>query len=70
MTQSRRMSLLESTFNIAIGYLVALMTQLVVFPLLDIEVSINQNILIGIIFTVVSLIRSYALRRFFNWINR
>lgn len=64
------MSLLESTFNIAIGYLVALMTQLVVFPLLDIEVSINQNILIGIIFTVVSLIRSYALRRFFNWINR
>ena len=65
--QSRLASLTESTVNILIGYLVALTTQLIVFPLLSIPVSISQNLLIGAIFTAVSLVRSYCLRRLFNW---
>jgi hypothetical protein len=62
------MSLVESIANIAIGYLVALAAQLVVFPLMSIPVSLSQNIAIGAIFTAVSLARSYALRRTFNWL--
>ncbi len=68
--QSRLQSLLESFANIAIGYLVALAAQLIVFPLMGIAVRMDQNLAIGAIFTVVSLARSYALRRFFNWMHK
>jgi uncharacterized membrane protein (DUF485 family) len=64
--QTRRQSALESFVNVAVGYGVALASQLIVFPLLGIEVKLSQNITIGIIFTVVSLVRSYVLRRIFN----
>lgn len=68
--QTRLQSLLESCANVLIGYLVALGAQLVVFPLMGIPVSLSQNVVIGIIFTAVSLARSYALRRAFNWMHR
>jgi len=68
--QSRRMSLVESVANVVVGYLVALWAQIIVFPALGIAVSLNQNLLIGIIFTAVSLARSYCMRRLFNRLNR
>lgn len=68
--QTRIQSLLESCANVLIGYLVALAAQLIVFPALGIPVSLSQNLLIGVIFTAVSLARSYALRRAFNWLHR
>lgn len=64
--QTRKQSLLEAWINVLVGYGVALLTQIVVFPMLGIPVKLEQNILIGIIFTVVSLVRSYLLRRLFN----
>lgn len=64
--QTRLQSLIESWANIIVGYGLALLTQLTVFPLLGIEVRLDQNILIGLIFTAVSLARSYTLRRIFN----
>jgi hypothetical protein len=64
--QTRLQSLIESWANVAIGYLIALAAQLIVFPLYDIEISMSQNIQIGLIFTAVSIARSYALRRLFN----
>lgn len=67
--QSRLASFVESIANVAIGYGVALVTQIIVFPLFGLQVSIAQNVGIGLIFTVVSIVRSYALRRFFNWIH-
>ena len=66
MTQSRTMSAAESVANVAIGYGIALITQVVVFGALQIPVSLEQNLCIGVVFTVVSLVRSYLLRRFFN----
>ena len=66
MTQSRTMSAAESVANVVIGYGIALITQVVVFGALAIPVSLGQNLWIGVVFTVVSLIRSYLLRRFFN----
>ena len=66
MTQSRTMSAAESVANVAIGYGIALITHVVVFGALEIPVSLEQNLCIGVVFTVVSLIRSYLLRRFFN----
>lgn len=69
--QSRAHSLIESLTNIAIGYGVAVLTQVLVFPLYGIAVSWRGNASMGAIFTVVSLARSYALRRAFNgWHGR
>lgn len=68
-TQSRRASFIESVTNTTVGYFVALATQFVVFPLLGIPVRLSQNIIIGLVFTVVSIVRSYCLRRAFNLIH-
>lgn len=67
--QSRRMSLIESCANVAVGYLVAFSTQLLVFPALGIAVSLGQNLVIGAIFTVISIARNYVMRRAFNWLH-
>ena len=66
MIQSRTMSAVESVANVVIGYGVALTTQVIVFGLLEIPVSLEQNLWIGGIFTAVSLVRSYVVRRLFN----
>ena len=64
--QSRTMSLIEALANVLVGYGVAVATQVMVFPLFGLHASLDQNLAIGLIFTVVSLVRSYVLRRVFN----
>jgi len=66
MSQSRSASLLEAIANVGFGWLVALATQLLAFPLVGIQASLQQNLLLGAIFTAASLARSYLLRRLFN----
>lgn len=68
--QSRLASAIEAVANVAIGYAVALATQAVVFPLFGMDVSVREHMAIGAVFTVVSLVRSYAVRRLFNAIGR
>lgn len=68
--QSRMGSLTEAIVNVSIGFGVALGTQMLVFPLFGLQVSLQENLLIGGIFTAVSIARSYAVRRFFNWLGR
>ena len=62
MKQSRLMSLAESLANVLVGYGVAVATQMAVFPLFGLTVTVTENLLIGLIFTAVSIVRSYALR--------
>ena len=66
MKQSRLMSMVESLANVLVGYAVAVVTQMAVFPLFGLAVTITENLLIGLIFTAVSIVRSYALRRGFE----
>ena len=66
MKQSRTMSLLEAVTNVLIGYGVAVTTQYLVFPLFGLHATLSQNLMIGLIFTGVSLVRSYLLRRAFE----
>lgn len=65
--QSRRSSLLEAIANTVVGYILAVATQIVVFPIFDIEAGRSEHFWIGSAFVVVSLVRSYALRRAFEW---
>lgn len=50
--QSRKHSVLEAVVNVAVGYGVALLTQLLVFPLFGIYISIASNAGIGVVYTV------------------
>jgi hypothetical protein len=66
MRQSRVMSLVEAIANVVVGYVVAVVTQLLVFPMFGLATTFEQNLAIGGIFTTVSLARSYVLRRMFE----
>lgn len=66
MPQSRLSSAVEATCSTMIGYVVALLSQLAIFPLFGIHIALADNLLIGAFFTVVSIGRSYAVRRIFN----
>lgn len=66
MNQSRRMSLVEASTNTAVGYLLAVVAQLAVFPLFHLPARLNNALAIGAIFTLISIVRSYLLRRLFE----
>ena len=68
--QSRRQSMIETAASVAIGYLVALASQLAIFPLFGIHATLSDNLLIGAWFTVISIVRGYYVRRFFNWMHQ
>ena len=66
MQQTKLGSMIESLMNIVIGYGVAILSQIFIFPLFDIHISLSTNLWIGAWFTLISLIRSYVIRRWFN----
>ena len=68
--QSRMMSLAESISNIIVGHVLAVLTQLLVFPMFGLHASLTENLAIGLVFTILSLARSYCLRRTFNLLAR
>jgi hypothetical protein len=66
MMQSRTMSLVEAATNVVVGYVLAVATQIVVFPWFGIDTGLAEHLTIGIAFVGVSLGRSYLLRRLFE----
>ena len=69
MSQSKKGSVIESVANIAIGFGIAMMAQMIIFPLYDVHITHSQNFTMTCIFTVISFVRSYILRRVFNRIK-
>lgn len=69
MKQSRLMSLVESIANVVVGYGVAVATQMLIFPVFGLHTTLAQNLKMGAIFTIVSIARSFALRRVFEAIR-
>ena len=67
--QSRWMSFVESVTNIVVGYGLAVLTQIIVFPIFGLQPTLAQNLKIGAVFTVMSIVRSYILRRVFEMIR-
>lgn len=66
MNQTRLGSLIEAFFNILIGYWINFLGNLLILPLMGFNVTISQNLVIGLFFTVISVARSYFVRRYFN----
>jgi len=59
-------SLVEAITNVIVGYGVAVLTQILIFPVFGLHTTLAQNLQIGCVFTLVSLVRSFALRRLFE----
>ena len=66
MSQSRKHSFYEAWVNILIGYGVNFTANMLIFPLFGFHITVTQNIVMGVIYTGISLVRSYAIRRWFN----
>lgn len=66
MNQTKIESIVESCINTSIGFCFGVLTQVIVFPLYDLEVTFTSNMQICVIFTVVSFLRGYAVRRWCN----
>ena len=66
MSQTKKQSAIESLTNIIVGLLTSFLIQLVIYPFLGIDVTIGENVIITIVFFVVSFVRGYLIRRFFN----
>jgi hypothetical protein len=66
MTQSPTMSLIEAATNVIVGYVLAIATQIVVFPWFGIETGLSEHLTIGLAFVGVSLVRGFLLRRLFE----
>ena len=66
MSQTRRQSLIEAWTNVLVGFAVSAAANAVLFPLFGWKISARQNAALAVIYTGISLARSYALRRAFN----
>lgn len=67
MTQSRLDSLMEALTNTFIGLVVSTIANHFIIPAtLGVQMTIQQNLLLAVLFTIISIARSYVLRRLFN----
>lgn len=64
--QSKKESLAEALTNVFIGYWINFGANLIILPLIGFNITLGQNLFIGILYTVISVARSYVIRRFFN----
>ena len=64
------MSMFKAVTNVVMGYLLAIATQLAVFPLFGLEAALQEHLAIGLAFVGVSLARGYLLRRLFERLDR
>lgn len=66
--QRRLHSVYETITSTAVGYLLSFACQQwIIAPLFNLRTDVMENILIVAIFTIISLLRGYGVRRFFNW---
>lgn len=64
--QSKKQSFLEAITNTAVGFIISLAATFVIFPVVGVQSTGLKNIVITLFFTVISILRGYVLRRFFN----
>lgn len=69
MGQSRKGSAFEAAMSIAIGLIVSIIANHFVFPMYGFIPSFRQNIEITVIYTGISFVRTYGVRRLFNFIG-
>ena len=67
--QSKFMSWVEAYANIAVGFGINLLANIWLLPLWGFHPTVGDALGIGLAFTAISLVRSYGLRRAFEWLR-
>lgn len=63
--QTRSMSMIEAITNTLVGFVMSILLQLIMTSALSIQMSLDQNIIMSLVFTVASVARGYLVRRMF-----
>ena len=66
MNQTRLGSFIEACINVAIGFAINFCANLIILPMIGFHISVSQNLFIGVLYTIISVARSYVVRRWFN----
>jgi hypothetical protein len=64
--QTKAESFFETTLNTAIGFVLSYVGGMIIYPMFGFNISHSQNLQIIMIFTVISILRGYVIRRYFN----
>ena len=64
--QTKKQSLIETLTSVFVGWLIGVILNMLVLPLFDYNITVIDSLWVSLIFTVVSVIRGYVIRRFFN----
>lgn len=66
LMQSKKESFIETLTSVFVGWLIGVILNMLVLPLFDYNITVVDSLWVSLIFTVVSVIRGYVIRRFFN----
>ena len=66
MKQSKQKSFIESVIQTIIGLGTSILIQVILYPIMGIPVTFTQNLIITLVFFIVSIIRGYFVRRIFE----
>ena len=64
--QTKKQSLIETLTSVFVGWLIGVILNLTILPLFDYDITVVDSLWVSLIFTVVSVIRGYVIRRAFN----
>ena len=64
--QTKKQSLIETLTNVGIGWFISFIANMLVLPLFGYNINLTDGVLISIIFTIISIVRGYVVRRWFN----
>ncbi len=65
--QSRKNSIAETLTNIFVGYSINLVANLIILPIFfGIHISMQKNLELVLLYTLISVARMYFIRRFFT----
>jgi len=66
MNQTKLGSFIEAWVNVLIGFTINYIANLLIFPLFNFHITLLENFYMGLIYTLISVVRSYCIRRWFN----
>jgi hypothetical protein len=66
MNQTRLGSFIEAVINTCIGFAINFTANMFIFPLFGFHITVSENFVLGLLYTVISVVRSYCIRRWFN----
>jgi hypothetical protein len=66
LRQTKLGSFYEACINVAIGFGINFIANLIILPFFGFNITLMDNLYIGLLYTVVSVVRSYVVRRWFD----